>query len=212
MFAKLQLVIAGIGLAFFGLAFLALLAYKFWGIAKRELERVVPATTPVAWKVLLGVAFCAVWQYGATKEGGITWGTISFPAVDVEQRYLYDAGSSLNTNSVHLAFYYLIAPASADFNVARRPVGNNDPAAWELVYTNTLGGVVSPLDLEFTGAYTNNWAVFTSWTPGPAVHTNGVWQIDWRSVREGSTLIPIHTKVYNDGVLVMPATGGNNAD
>ena len=39
-----------------------------------------------------------------------------------------------------------------------------------------------------------------------------VWQIDWRSVREGSTLIPIHTKVYNDGVLVMPATGGNNAD
>lgn len=212
MLAKLQLIVAVLGLAFFGISLLVVLAAKFWEVARRELAKVVPHDTPVIVKLLLAVAFCGVWQYGATKQGGATWGAITFPAVDVEQTYIYDAGSYLTNDLVHISYYYLVAPGSADLNVVRRPVGNSDPAAWELVYTNTLGGVTLPLELTYAGAETNNWAVYTTWTPGPAVHTNGVWQVGWRSVRQGSTLIPIQTKVYNDGTLVMPATGGYTND
>lgn len=211
MLANLRFAALVLGLAFFGSIVLVLLAHKLWIVAGREAAKVVPASTPLIWRLLVLCSFCVLWQYGATKQGGDTWGTITFPYVDIEQRYLYNSGSSLDTNSVHLAFYYLIAPSEADLNVARRPVGSNDPAAWELVYTNTLGGVALPLDLEFEGAYTNNWAVYTTWTPGPAVHTNGIWQVNWRSAKE-STLIPIQTKVYLDDELVMPATGGTQND
>ena len=84
-----------------------------------------------------------------------------------------------------------------------RMIGADDGIRYEL--KATLADFPNPLDLAFENAISNRWYCYTTWTPGPAVHTNGVWQTIWMmDRRDNRYLIPIRTRIEDDGDLIAP--------
>lgn len=105
---------------------------------------------------------------------------VSYPYTDVEQRYIYDNGSYVSNDVVHIAFYYQIAPSTADFQLYAWPLASTNEEEMVLVVNSTLGAVPQPYEFEYQGASSNRWIGITTWTPGPTVHTNGVAVINWQ--------------------------------
>jgi hypothetical protein len=63
-----------------------------------------------------------------------------------------------------------------------------------------------PRDFEFEGAQTNEFMFFTTWTPGPAAHTNGVAVVYWRKKPEAINIAaPFRTGIYSNDVRVAPS-------
>ena len=125
---------------------------------------------------------------------------VSFPRTDPEQAYLVDRGSYVDdeTSTVHIDFERIIAPDAAVLYVDRRQ--RREGAEWENYLTTTLGEFRPPVDIEVPNATNYNWIVYTDWTPGPSVVTNGVWHAMWgRDRRFGRHAIPIRTAVRVDG-------------
>ena len=125
---------------------------------------------------------------------------VSFPRTDPEQAYLVDRGSYVDdeTSTVHIDFERIIAPDAAVLYVDRRQ--RREGAEWENYLTTTLGEFRPPVDIEVPNATNYNWLVYTDWTPGPSVVTNGVWHAMWgRDQRSGRHAIPIRTAVRVDG-------------
>ena len=72
-------------------------------------------------------------------------------------------------------------------------------------FTAQLADWPRPLDFEFENAISNRWYCYTTWTPGPAVHTNGVWQQTWMmDRRDGQFIIPLRTAIIYDGEQIAP--------
>ena len=111
------------------------------------------------------------------KEGGITR-PVQFPFTDPESRYLYDLGSVVSNDFVHVNFSpSVVLPQTAPI-LLEYSDGTN-LTVWT-TYTNaTLATFPRPLDFYFPGAISNTWMCYTTWTPGPSVQTNGIAQIMW---------------------------------
>ena len=138
----------------------------------------------------------------ATKPGSKG---IGFPVVDPEMRYLYDAGSVVSNNFVHLDFQpSVILPPSAEIYLDYSDGTNT--ASWT-TYTNaTLATFPRPLDFEFPNAISNTWICFTTWTPGPSVHTNGIAQINWQlpSINSATNICAmLNTAIYTNDTKVV---------
>lgn len=143
---------------------------------------------------------CAV-MYGGSK------GTrnVNFPRTDIEVSYLVDAGSYVTNDLVHVAFNSYLIPSSALIVLAYWPDGSTNEEDMVTALTAPLADFPNPLDLAFENAISNRWYCYTTWTPGPAVHTNGVWQTIWMTDRrERRFLIPIRTTVEVDGETIAP--------
>ena len=145
---------------------------------------------------------CLVWV-GSTKHGSVT-----YPYTDPEMRYLYDAGSYVTNGYVHVNFTRLsMVPDSADLQGWCRAAGSTNDADWVQFLDATFGAFPVPSDIPFDGAETNDFQFFTTWTPGPAAHTNGVAEIQWRKGylgTSGAAAVPWRTGVYIDGRRVAP--------
>lgn len=142
----------------------------------------------------------------AQKEDG-SIGKISYPFTDIEQRYIYDNGSFVSNNTVHVAFTYQVAPASADFLLYAWPRTSTNEDDMVLVYAATLGTVPQPYEFQFENAISNRWVGITTWTPGPAVHTNGVAVINWQMPHDPAAMniaAMTRTGVYFNGVKLAP--------
>ena len=167
----------------------------------------------------------------ATLYGGAKSGRVSYPFTDPELRYLYDAGSYVTNGYVHVDFTRLaIVPASADLQGWYRPAGSTNDAEWAQMLDTTFADFPVPQDIAFEGAETNDFQFFTTWTPGPAVHTNGVAEIMWSKGpidAASATVVPWRTGIYLDAKRVSPdpavtnsppmatrqfTTGGSNED
>lgn len=144
---------------------------------------------------------------GATKHG-----SVSFPYTDPERRYLYDAGSYVTNDYAHVAFRTLLVPTTATIYAYSRPGGSTNDADWvqrmadPLAALSVADGVYSR-DIYFEGAETNDVQVFTDWTPGPAAHTNGIAEIQWRKGfldPASAAAIPWRTGIYVEGKRVAP--------
>lgn len=146
---------------------------------------------------------------GATKNGSVT-----YPYTDVEMRYLFDAGSYVTNDYVHVAFARSpVVPDSADFLGYYRPVGSTNDADWVEFLVTTFGAFHSPSNVPFAGALTNDFQFFTTYTPGPVVHTNGVAIVNWQQnfERDGRYLATVRTGVYTNAVRIAPNPGITNA-
>lgn len=144
---------------------------------------------------------------------GATKGRVTFPYTDVETRYLTDAGSYVSNDCVHVAFAKsAVVPDSADLLGYARPVGSTNDLEWVCMLETTFADFHSPSNVPYANAISNDFQFFTTFTPGPVVHTNGVavvmWQRDFAS--DGRYLATIRTGIYTNGFRVAPNSGITN--
>ena len=128
---------------------------------------------------------------------------VSYPRTDPTQAYLVDNGSWVEGDLVHVDFRTIIVPSSASLLVDRRPLSSTSDADWVNHLASTIGEFRPPVECEVAGATNYRWIVYTTWTPGPAVQTNGVWHANWaRDRRTGAHIIPLRTAVRVDGATI----------
>ena len=173
--------------------------------AGRVLGRASARTPRLALLALAGAATI----YGGSKS---RVGTVSFPRTDPLVAYLSDAGSYVTNDFVHVAFTRVVVPDSAGLFIDRRAVSSTNDADWVTHIATTFEQFQPPQDVQFTAASNWNWAVYTDWTPGPAVETNGVWHamfgIDRRS---GRHVIPVRACIRVDAdVIATPKSKEDN--
>lgn len=142
--------------------------------------------------------------YPTSKEK--TWEKIIFLQNDSEAIYLYDQGSYVSNNIVHLHYTTRLLPDTAQLYLDCIP--KSEPPD-SLSFSNVLSGTVATLpeivEFEFENAISNRWVFFTTYTPGPAVHTNGVAIVEFiRAARPLNVAVPKRTSIYEDGVKVWP--------
>ena len=182
-----------------GVSVLALFALGYSAYALRDsagrLKEWIGSSSAAALLVMVAV------MYG----GGKGTRNVNFPRTDIEQAYLVDAGSYVTNDMVHVAFTSFLVPQDAPIFLAYWPDGSTNETDMVTAYSATLAEFPRPLDFYFENAISNRWYCYTTWTPGPAVQTNGVWQTIWMTDRrEGRDLIPIRTWIELDGERIAP--------
>jgi len=138
---------------------------------------------------------------------GAKHGSVTYPFTDPEVRYLVDAGSYVTNDYVRVAFTRsTLVPLSADLLGYVRPAGSTNDAEWAEMLNTTFAQFSSPSNIPYAGALTNDFQFFTTWTPGPTVHTNGVAVILWQKPYDGATnrLATIRTGIYLEGRRLAP--------
>jgi len=151
-------------------------------------------------------AFLAL-AVGLSLYAGAKHGSVKYPYTDVETRYLFDAGSYVTNDYVHVSFTLSqIVPSNADLLGYVRPAGSTNDEEWVQLLETTFGQFACPSNIPYVGAETNDFQFFTTWTPGPVVHTNGVANINWQKASDGSTnrFSTIRTGIYVDGNQLSP--------
>ena len=124
---------------------------------------------------------------------------VTFPRTDPTQTYLTDRGSWVDGDLVHVDFSRIIVPDSATMYIDRLEIGAED-ARWVPHLIAAFGDIVLPLEFTYENATNYQWIVYTDWTPGPSVQTNGVWHAMWGRDRvRGAYVIPLRTAVRVDG-------------
>ena len=147
---------------------------------------------------------------GSTKS---IVGRVKYPYTDVEMRYLTDAGSYVTNDYVHVAFTKsAIVPDSAEFFGYARPVGSTNDLDWTCMLETTFADFHSPSNVPYANAISNDFQFFTTFTPGPAVHTNGVAVVTWQKNFAGDDrfLATVRTGIYTNGFRVAPNPGMTN--
>ena len=153
--------------------------------------------------LLIGTLLLA--GYAGSK--GFIAGRVYFPFTDPETKYLVDSGSYVTNDYVHVDFTRFLAPDSANLYVDACPVASSNVTADSFsVWEGTIGEFAAPRDIPYSAATNFNWYVYTDWTPGPAVHTNGVLQLIGRQDMAGKGFfVPSRTGIYEDGRKIAPS-------
>ena len=167
-------------------------AVSMWWFVGRALRAARAALRPAEVAVFAVLAGVCCWA--AQKR------LVSFPRTDPTQAYLIDRGSYVDseTGVVHIDFDRIIVPDSAMMFIDRRR--REDGAEWENMVSETFADVPLPYETSFPDAADWEYVVYTDWTPGPSVQTNGVWHAMWgRDRKSGRHAIPVRTAVRVDG-------------
>lgn len=167
-------------------------AVALWWLVGRALRVARAALRPAEVAVFAVLAGVCCWA--AQKR------LVSFPRTDPAQAYLIDRGSYVDseTGVVHIDFDRIIVPDSAMMFIDRRR--REDGAEWENMVSETFADVPLPYETSFPDAADWEYVVYTDWTPGPSVQTNGVWHAMWgRDRKSGRHAIPVRTAVRVDG-------------
>ncbi len=149
---------------------------------------------PKVERVIIAAFVAVMTHYGATK------GTVSYPRTDADVQYFIDAGSYVTNDAVWVSFTTQVVPPAADFIGAARAVDSTNDADWVEFLSGTVGEYSTPQFVPFPNATNYNFQFFTTWTPGPVVHTNGVLTVNWGVAQvetppELKIAIPVQTEV-----------------
>ena len=131
---------------------------------------------------------------------------IGFLRTDPEITYLIDKGSWVSNNVVRLEYETRLLPASAMIYLDYIP--KTEPAD-STAYTNYLSGTVATVptvvEFEFENAISNRWVFYTTYTPGPNVHTNGVAVAEFlKSTKYDNVAVPKRSTIWENGVRIWP--------
>lgn len=150
------------------------------------------------------IFFVAATLYGGAKH----FATVTILNTDTDAVYLIDRGSFVTNDYVHVDFTTVVIPQTANLYIYRRQVDSTNDIDWTEHLATTIGEFSPPQDIQFPLATNFNWIVFSDWTPGPAVETNGVWYAYWGlDQQHHEKLIPIRTCVRIDNDII--ATPGS---
>lgn len=186
----------------FALAVLALVAiFHIFGRSLHAVREALTGREIIVFGVLAGVCCWA-----AQKR------LVSFPRTDPTQAYLVDRGSYVDseTGVVHIDFDRIIVPDTAIMFIDRRR--REERAEWENMVAEQFRDVPLPYETSFEDASDWEYIVYTDWTPGPSVQTNGVWHAMWGRDRvRGAYIIPLRTAVRVDGETIATPKSKENA-
>lgn len=129
---------------------------------------------------------------------------IFFPTTESGINYLTDKGSYITNDYVIINFDRRIIPDSAKLYIDKLFMGELTNK-YENVLTTTFGKFELPHTVYIENATNYHIFVYTDWTPGPAVQTNGVWEIVYMyDKKNGERIIPLNTLIYNNGFRILP--------
>lgn len=162
------------------------------------LEKALRLASVSTWRTAFFAVFVGAFVfYGATK------GKIYYPYTDFEKRYLVDNGSFVTNDFIHVDFTRVIAPSSADFHIDYRQTGSTNDEEWAALVDTTFAEFTVPQDIPFPMATNFDFAAYTTWTPGAAVQTNGVWHSYWGVDHKlHFHMIPVRTAIRLDGTTI----------
>lgn len=131
---------------------------------------------------------------------------ILFVHTDPKLPYLFDSGSYVSNNIIYLAFSSRIIPEDAplflDYIPETEPFNSVNYTTY---MAGTLNTFPNPLMVEFENACSNRWVFYTTWTPGPTVHTNGIAVAEFlRSPLFPNVAVPKRTTIWDGGLMVWP--------
>lgn len=175
-------------------------AYAYQKIKKQTGSRFVASIFLVVFIGMASVAFPTSREKQRVKD------PIGFLRTDPEIIYLIDNGSYVSNNIVHLEFTPRLLPPSAELFLDYIP--KTEPSD-STAYTNYLSGTVATVpnivEFEFENAISNRWIFYTTYTPGPNVHTNGVAVAEFvKAIKYENTAVPKRSTIWEDGKIVFP--------
>lgn len=161
-------------------------------------------TTCVLLAVFVWSAMTAHTEYRAKNPDGVE--PILIVHTDPKLPYLFDGGSYVSNNIVHLAFTSRIIPDDAvlflDYIPETEPF---DSVNYSTYLAAPLAQFPNPLTMEFENASSNRWVFYTTWTPGPTVHTNGIAVAEFlRHPAFPNVAVPKRSTIWEGGELVWP--------
>lgn len=176
--------------------------YAYQKIKKQTGSKFVAAICLVAFIGMASVAFPTSGQKQQRKD------PIGFSQTDAEVKYLIDNGSYVSNNIVHLEFSTRLLPPSAELFLDYIP--KTEPVV-STAYTTHLSGTVETLpnviEFEFENAQSNRWVFYTTYSPGPNVHTNGVAVAEFfRATRYDNVAVPKRATIWEDSERIYPST------
>lgn len=120
--------------------------------------------------------------------------------------YLIDNGSYVSNNTVHVDFVTRLLPDSAFIYLDYVPKGEeNNPNAYSTYIARHSAQFPRIMDIEFENAISNRWMMYTTYTPGPVVHTNGVAVAEFLRAKDKDNIaVPKRATIWEDGKKVWP--------
>lgn len=163
--------------------------------------------------VLAAPLLVALVIHGSTKRGQVI-----FPQTEAGRGYINDAGSFVTNDYVHVDFVTRIVPSSANLLVDYREVASTNAEDFASLVSTTFAEFTVPQDIPFGNATNFNFYIYTDWTPGPSVQTNGVLHANWgKSLNDADGRnhgliigIPVQTTVWL-GAEMVGTPGGTNS-
>lgn len=163
-------------------------------------------------EVLVLVALAGMCTWAAQKR------LVRFPRTDPTTAYLIDQDSYVESDddTVHINFSRFVVPDSANLYIDRIQQSNGVAVAGaEFVnhMTIKIGEANPPIEFVYPNATNFLWMVYTDWTPGPSVQTNGVWHANWgRDTSNRGFVIPVRTQVRLDGEVIADPKSRENSN
>lgn len=174
--------------------------YAYQKIKKQTDSRFIASIFLIAFIGMGYVAFPTSTEKKREKD------PIGFLRTDPEAVYLIDNGSYVSNNIVHLEFSTRLLPPTAMLFLDYIP--KTEPAE-STAYTNYLYGSVMELptviEFEFENAISNRWVFYTTYTPGPNVHTNGVAVAEFlKATKYDNVAVPKRSSIWENGIKIYP--------
>lgn len=153
------------------------------------------------WAFLFFAAIATL--YGGSKGPSAK---VSYPTTESGVRYLIDNGSYVTNDYIYIDFTRTVVPSSASLFIDRCDIySTNIVDDTENFITSTFADFAVPQTVPCPNATNWNWYVYTDWTPGPAVQTNGVWEVIWMTDKKGrGYIIPARTVITENGKRISP--------
>lgn len=152
--------------------------------------------------VVVSIVFSAI-AYATASEKR----QISFLSTDAEIAYLIDTGSYVSNNTVHVEFTSRLLPGDA--MIFLDCIADTEPADsdnFTTIVSGPLSSFPNPLEFEYENAISNRWIFYTTYTPGPNVHTNGVAVAEFHiAPKYDNAAVPKRATIWENGERVWPS-------
>ncbi|MBR2921487.1 MAG: hypothetical protein IKC27_09065 [Kiritimatiellae bacterium] len=197
------------GLVVFGLftiflCLIALFGFYFYQKLKKQTDNRFVASVVVA--AFACLAFTA-YPTSSEKNPEGRKDPISFLQTNTETKYLIDKGSWVSNNVVHLEFETRLLPQSAELFLDYIPKSEPaDSTAYSTYYRGTVDNTPSTMEFEFENAISNRWIFYTTYVPGPNVHTNGVAVAEFiKATKYDNVAVPKRSTIWENGKRIWPS-------
>ena len=131
---------------------------------------------------------------------------VQFWSASTDTVYLIDCGSYVSNNLVHIEFETRLLPDSAMIFLDYIPK-DAEPNASNYSTFKAMTSAEWPrkVDFDFECATSNKWVMYTTYTPGPVVHTNGVAVAEFiKAQKYDNVAVPKRSTIWEDGKMLWP--------